>query len=122
MSGMRARSPLVVSGDLHAVGAGRIRRSGTLDLAANPVTTVLTGPVGTSPGGYPSVVRGVGSSPSSHLDLDESVAPIENHGFTLVDFLPDRMVLSLFRWDVNSQPVEAIDSLEPFYTTELGTP
>jgi len=119
MSSMRARSPLVVSGDLHAVGSGRIRRSGTLDLTANPVTTVLTGPVGTAPGGFPSVVRGVGSSPSSHLDLDETVPPIENHGFTLLDFLPDRMVLSLFRWDVNSQPLEAIDSLEPFYTTEL---
>ena len=66
------------------------------------------------------MVRGVGSSPSSHLDLDETVPPIENHGFTLLDFLPDRMVVSLFRWDVNSQPIEAIDGLEPFYTTELG--
>jgi hypothetical protein len=122
MSGMRVRSPLVVSGDLHAIGAATMRRSGTLDLAANPVTTVLSGPVGTSPGGFPSVVRGVGSSPSSHLDLDESVPPIEEHGFTLVDFLPDRMVLSLFRWDVNSQPIGAIDGLQPFYTTELSTP
>ena len=122
MSGMRARSPLVISGDLHAIGAGTMRRAGTLDLTANPVTAVLSGPVGTAPGGFPSVVRGVGSSPSSHLDLDETVPPIENHGFTLVDFLPDRMVVSLFRWDVNSQPLDAIDGLEPFYTTELTTP
>ena len=97
-------------------------RSGALDLAANPVTTVLSGPVGTPQRGFPSVVRGVGSSPPSHLDLDETVPPIENHGFTLVDFLSDRMVLSLFRWDVNSQPLEAIDSLEPFHTTELSAP
>jgi hypothetical protein len=122
MSGMRARTPLVVSGDLHAVGAGTMRRSGALDLTANPVTAVLSGPVGTAPGGFPSVVRGLGSTPPSHLDLDEAVPPIEEHGFTLVDFLPDRMVVSLFRWDVNSQPVEAIDRLEPFYTTELTTP
>jgi len=122
MSGMRARSPLVVSGDLHAIGAGTMRRSGTLDLSANPVTTVLSGPVGTSPGGFPSVVRGVGSSPSSHLDLNETVPPIEQHGFTLLDFLPDRMVVSLFRWDVNSQPLDVIDDLDPFYTTELSTP
>jgi len=121
MSGMRARTPLIVSGDLHAIGAGTMHRSGTLDLGANPVTTVLSGPVGTAPRGFPSVVRGVGSSPSEHLDLDETVPPIENHGFTLVDFLPDRMVVSLFRWDVNSQPLEAIDGLEPFYTTELST-
>ena len=122
MSGMRARTPLVVSGDLHAIGAGTMQRSGTLNLASNPVTTVLSGPVGTSEGGFPSAVRGVGSSPSGHLDLVETVPPIEQHGFTLVDFLPDRMVVSLFRWDVNSQPLEAIDGLEPFYTTELSTP
>ena len=121
MSGMRDRSPLVISGDLHAIGAGTMHRSGTLDLSPNPVTTILSGPVGTSPGGFPSVVRGVGSSPPSHLDLDETAPPIEQHGFTLVDFLPDRMVLSLFRWDVNSQPIEAIDGLEPYYTTELST-
>jgi hypothetical protein len=122
MSGMRNRAPLVISGDLHAIGAGTMQRAGTLDLSANPVTTVLSGPVGTSPGGFPSVVRGVGSSPSSHLDLDETVPPIEQHGFTLVDFLPDRMVVSLFRWDVNSHPLDAIDGLDPFYTTELSTP
>ena len=39
-----------------------------------------------------------------------------------MDFLPDRMVLSLFRWDVNSQSLEVIDGLEPYYTTELSTP
>lgn len=32
---------------------------------------------------------------------------------------PDRMVIRLFRWDVNREPLEAIDLLEPFYTTEL---
>ncbi len=121
MSGMRDRAPLVISGDLHAVGAGTMRRAGSLDLSANPVTTVLSGPVGTSQRGFPSVVRGVGSTPSSHLDLEEIAPPIEQHGFTLVDFLPDRMSVRLFRWDVNNQPVEAIDRLEPYYTTELAT-
>ena len=29
---------------------------------------------------------------STHLDLDEQVKPIEQHGFTLVDFTPDKMV------------------------------
>ncbi len=119
LSAARHRRPLVVSGDLHAIGAGEIRRSGALDLSANPVTTVLSGPIGTSPGGFPSVVRGIGASPSAHLDLVEHVAPIEEHGFTLLDFLPDRIVLRMFRWDVNSQPLDAIDRLEPFYTTEL---
>ena len=115
----RNRKPLVVSGDLHAIAIGEISRAGANDLSANPITTVLSGPVGTSPGGFPSVVRGVGAQPSSHLDLVEAVAPLEEHGFTLIDFLPDRIVLRLFRWDVNVEPLEAIDTLEPFYTTEL---
>ena len=49
----------------------------------------------------------------------EAVAPVEEHGFTLADFLPDRIVLRQFRWDVNSQPLDAIDRMEAFYTTEL---
>jgi len=47
---------------------------------------------------------------------------VEDHGFTLVDFLPDRMVLQQFKWDVDREPVNAIDRLEPFYRTELPRP
>ena len=83
---------------------------------------MLSGPVGTSIRGFPSVVRGIGATPPEHLDLEEAVAPVEEHGFTLVDFLPDRMRLRQFKWDVNSQPVDAIDRLEPFFTTELERP
>jgi len=115
----RHRRPLVVSGDLHAIALGEIARAGSFDLSSNPVTTVLSGPIGTSPGGFPSVVRGIGAKPSSHLDLVEHVAPLEQHGFTLLDFLPDRIVLRLFRWDVSREPLETIDRLEPFYTAEL---
>jgi len=113
------RAPLIISGDLHAIGVGRMHRAGTLNLAATPITTVLSGPIGTSIRGFPSVVRGIGATTPAHLDVEESVVPIEEHGFTLADFLPDRIVLRQFKWDVNSQPLDAIDRLEPFYTTEL---
>ena len=119
LSGMPERVPLIISGDLHAIGVGRMHRAGDVNLSRRPITTVLSGPVGTSVRGFPSVVRGVGATPPSHLDLEEAVAPVEQHGFTLVDFRSDRMVLRQFRWDVNSQPLDAIDRLEPFYTTEL---
>ena len=56
------------------------------------------------------------------LDLDQKVTPIEQHGFTLVDFTPDRMVLRMFKWDINTQPVEAIDTLSPFHVAELVRP
>ena len=110
----------MISGDLHAIGIGRIHRSGSLNLGTRPVTTVLSGPVGTSIRGFPSVVRGIGATVPEHLDMEESVTPIEDHGFTIVDFLADGIRLRQFKWDVDRQSVEAIDTLEPFYSTELN--
>ncbi|MCY4598323.1 MAG: hypothetical protein OXF27_00160, partial [Acidobacteria bacterium] len=122
IAGQRERAPLVVSGDLHAIGMGRIHRAGALNLGARPLTAVLSGPIGTSVRGFPSVVRGVGATPPEHLDMEESVAPIEDHGFTIADFLRDRIVLRQFRWDVDRQPLAAIDNLEAFHTVELPAP
>ena len=119
MSRMRSRIPLSMSGDLHAIGVGRILRSGALDLSANPVVSVLTGPVGTGPTGWPSSIRKVGPMAPIHLSVDEQVKPIEQHGFTIADFTPDQIVLRFFKWDVNTQSAEALDTLEPFHTEEL---
>jgi hypothetical protein len=122
MSANRGRVPLVVSGDLHAIAVGRMLRSGTLDFRDNPVNVAISGPIGsrTGPNGWPSGRRGTGAMPSAHLDMVEEVKPIEQHGFTIADFLPDRIVLRMFRWDWKTQPPEAIDTLEPFHTTELA--
>jgi hypothetical protein len=123
MSGMRGnRIPLSVSGDLHAIGIGRVKRAGEIDLEANPVVSVLSGPIGTRPTGWPSGIRKIGAHPSLHLKVDEEVAPIENHGFTIADFTPDKVVLQFFKWDRNTQPLEAIDTLAPFHTTEIPRP
>jgi hypothetical protein len=122
MSAMRGRIPLSISGDLHAIGIARILRSGTLDLSANPVVTVLSGPIGTYPRGWPSSIRKVGPTPPVGLSVDERVKPIEQHGFTLADFTPDRIVLRFFKWDAVTQPPEALDTLEPFHTAELPRP
>jgi len=122
MSNMKGRVPLIISGDLHAVGAGRMLRSGTLDLKANPINTILSGPIGTRPMGWPSGRRGTGALPPVHLDMDEQVKPIEQHGFTIVDFTPSKMTVQQFKWDVKTQASEAIDTLEPFYKAELVRP
>jgi hypothetical protein len=74
------------------------------------------------PGGWPSGIRKVGATPSLHLTVDEQVKPIEQHGFTLADFTPGTILLRFFKWDVNSQPVDALDTLEPFHTAELKRP
>jgi hypothetical protein len=109
----------VISGDLHAIAIGQMMRAGESSFT-NPVTAVLAGPIGTATTGWPSVVRGVGASPPGHLEMREAVKPIEEHGFTLVDFLPDRISIRLFRWNVRTESPDAIDRLEPFYSTELG--
>ena len=122
MSAMRGRVPLAMSGDLHAIGIGKMLRTGSTDLSANPVVAVLTGPVGTRPSGWPSGIRKIGAQPSLHLQMEEQVKPIEQHGFTLADFTQDKVVLRLFKWDLKTQPPEAMDTLEPFYTVELPRP
>ena len=117
MGSQRERVPLTISGDLHSFGVGAIHRSGTIDLSDNPVNAVLSGTIGSR--GFVSGSRGVGATPPAHLDMEEPIAPIEDHGFSLIDFLPDRMVVRQFKWDVDREPLEAIDRLEPFYTAEL---
>lgn len=119
LAAMPERVPLVVSGDLHAIGEGRMLRSGELDLSRNPVVAVLPGPLGTSTGGWASEFRGAGPLTPQHLDMQETVKPIEENGFTLVDFSPNAVTLRYFRWNQKTQPLEAIDTLEPFHTTEL---
>jgi hypothetical protein len=123
MSEMKGRVPLVISGDMHAIALGKMMRSGTLDFIRNPINVALSGTIGTTPIGWPSSgIRGTPATPSGVLDLQEQVKPIEQHGFTIVDFTPDKMVLRIFKWDQKTQPVEAIDTLEAFHTAELVRP
>lgn len=119
ISSMRGRIPLVISGDLHASAIGRITRTGEQDLSANPVIAVLSGTIGTGDHGWPSHSRGVGAQPSLHIHMEELVKPVEQHGFTLADFTQKTITLHMFKWDKKSQPIEAIDTLEPFYSVEL---
>ena len=116
------RISLAISGDLHAVAIGKIRRAGKLNLEKNPITAVLAGPIGIGSSQWPSAFRGIGSAPPAYLDVAEEVKPIEQHSFTIADFLSDRIQLRLFKWDVKTQSPEVIDSLEPFHTAELGRP
>jgi hypothetical protein len=95
-------------------------RSGTIDLRNNPPATVIAGPIGTAPAGWPSAFRGTPPLPPAHLELHEVIRPIEQHGFTIADLTRDGVALKFFKWDVKSERPDAIDHLEPFYTMELG--
>jgi hypothetical protein len=121
IASQKNRIPLVITGDLHAIAYGTMLRSGSLDFKNNPLNVVLAGPVGcrTNQYGWPSGRRGVGATPSVHVDMKELVPPLEKHGFTIVDFTPGKITMRLFKWDWTSQDVEAIDRLEPMFTKEM---
>jgi hypothetical protein len=122
VAAMPGRIPLVVSGDLHAIAEGRMLRSGSLDFSKNPIVTVLSGPIGTGDLLWPSAFRGVGATPPEHLTMDERLKPIEENGFTIADFTPDKITLSFFRFNAHTDDPKGIDALKPFRVTELNRP
>lgn len=123
LSAKQNRTPLIICGDLHATALGSMHRTGNNDLSKNPINVLLSGPIGCrpGPGGWPSSIRGTGAKPSLHLDFKEDVAPIEQHGFSIVDFTPTEIKIQMFKWDVKIQSVADIDNLQPFHTKVLHT-
>jgi hypothetical protein len=120
VSAMPGRIPLIISGDLHAIGEGHIQRSGSFDFQKNPVIAVLAGPLGTGDLGWPSAFRGTPPVPPAHLDMREELTPIEENGFTIADFTPDSITLQYFRWNAHRDDVAAIDALQPFRVSRFG--
>jgi phosphodiesterase/alkaline phosphatase D-like protein len=117
-SAMR-RIPLFLSGDLHALGHGAMAKNGRMDLHANPVHTVLTGPISTGPRGWPSSARGTPPLIATGLELQETLAPTEQNGFTLIDFTRERIDFRVYAWKMGRAESE-IDNLQPFHTFQLA--
>ena len=70
----------------------------------------------------PQHQHGVGGHRLVVSAVADDLAPIEQHGFTIADFFPDRIELRFFKWDIKSQPPDAIDRLEPFHTARMTRP
>jgi hypothetical protein len=116
-SAMRGRIPLFVSGDLHAIGETRIAATSGIDLKRNPVVSVLSGPLGTAGYGWPSFFRGTRGMTPGGLVVDEVQPTVEENGFLIADLTPEDITLRFFKWRYD--PVESIDTLQPFRTTVL---
>lgn len=112
------RVPLFISGDLHALAHGAIRRSGALRLP-NPVQTILSGPVSTGPRGWPSAARGTPPLVPDSLEIQESLAPLEHNGFTLLDFTRNEIKVRQFRWKLGRDERE-LEGLKPFHEFVLA--
>lgn len=112
------QTPVFLCGDLHAQAYGIISRTGELDLSKNPVHVVVTGPLGTDEWGFPSKFRNVPPQIPEAVEMVEKLKPVEKDGFALVDITPEKMTIRLFAWS-SKEPVEKIDSLQPYYTIEI---
>ena len=119
LASQKSRAPVIVSGDLHALACGRITKSGDLSLGANPVHTLCVGPLGSAGPGFPTRYRGTGAKVPSALVVDESLAPLEKNGFSIIDVTPDSMKVRLFAW-LPPEPSANIDTMRPLYEYEIG--
>ena len=117
-SNMKGRVPLFISGDLHAIGYGRMLASGSINLSANPVHSILAGPLGTGVG-WPSGRRGMVPQIPQGIKFDELIPALEQNGFIIADFTPERIAIRFFKWDRHTQTIADMDTLEPFRTVEL---
>jgi hypothetical protein len=116
-SAMRERIPLFVSGDLHALGEGVIHSASGADFRANPVRTILSGPLGTA-SGWPSAYRGIRAVPPSGIEIDEKLPTLEEDGFLILDFTPEVISARWFRWSPAAGE-DQIPFLQPFRETVM---
>jgi phosphodiesterase/alkaline phosphatase D-like protein len=120
LSAQKKRSPLIINGDLHNFAAGKIIKSGDLDLRHNPVNTVCVGPLGSAGPLFPSTsFRATGALVPSALELDEHLKPLEKNGFTIIDVSPDKMKFQLFAWRPPEE-LDLIDTMKPISTFEVS--
>ena len=106
--------PLFLSGDLHALGEGRILRYRDLDLRRNPIVSVLTGPISTGPKAWPSAWRGTPPLTPTGIEVDAGLRPLEKNGFSIIDFTEDRIEAQMFSWKMD-EPESRLDDLKPFH-------
>lgn len=88
-------SRFMLSGDIHALAAERITQSGDLDLSDRPVTSILSGPVSSSDGTWPSSARGVQAAIPTWLKAETLVPVTEVNSYTMIEITPDSVTMHL---------------------------
>ena len=117
---MENSTPLFVCGDMHAQAAGKILRSGDLNLSSNPVTSILTGSLSVDKGGFPSGgIRGIKATPPTELQVEESLKSYEKAGFVILDITHTKITIQFYGWRYGQDSIELIDNLKPHYTLEI---
>ena len=120
-SSMKKSLPLFICGDLHCQGAEKILKSGNVDFGSNPILSVLSGSLGTGPRGFPSAFRGMLAAPPTDLKVEPLLPVLEKNSFVIVDFTPQKVEIQFFAWRP-PEPVEKIDTLQPYKVLEFKVP
>jgi len=92
----------------HLLGAGAITRSGDLDLSANPVYSILSGPGGVGDLGWLSSARGLAARVPAEMTVDEFLSPVERNGYTLLKLTPDSCEISLYAAETGSPKADLL--------------
>jgi hypothetical protein len=111
LSKQQKRPALIIQGDFHATGAGKMLSSGELNLEKNPVNFVMAGTLGTGDLAFPSSARAVNG-------VEEALTPTEKNGFSIIDITPEKITARLFMWRP-PQSVAEIADLQPALTFEI---
>jgi hypothetical protein len=108
LSSQKKRKPLMVSGDLHLLGAGAITQSGDLDFQDNPVYSILSGPGGVGDLGWLSSARGLQAQVPLELSVDEMLPPVERNGYTKLVLTPNGCEISLYAAETASPKADLL--------------
>lgn len=80
------RPTILLSGDIHTLGAKAIHASGDIEFSRRPIQTVLVGSVSTSNLALPSATRSIPAASPKWLQTKDLVATEEVNGFSIVEF------------------------------------
>ena len=108
IAGQTKRKPVMVSGDLHLLGAGAITHSGNLDFSDNPVYSILSGPGGVGDLGWLSRARGLAARVPDKMSVEELLPPVERNGYTLIKLTSTSCDISLFAAQTGSPKADLL--------------
>jgi len=67
--------------------------------------------LGTGDALWPSAFRGIGASPPGHLTMEENLKPIEENGFIIADFTPEKYQPEILPLQLLRQTPDDIEGL-----------
>jgi len=111
------KKPIMLSGDLHAFGAGKIYRNGFVNMEENPISCYLTGPLGCTVS--PSTFRKIKTSTPTAIGMEEPFDNVEENGFSIVDIDSRGVQIKMYNYLWSRDNLNIILNLEPFQNLKV---